>query len=373
LSPALADRLAVVPLGSPGREPPVAIADKLGADLIGRGHRVISGADAMARIAVGNEGAGADWAAEHIAAIRAARTALTRLDRAFASGVSRRIGNELARFGGGAGGAEVLVEWCLLERQLAVTASDAAKALVWLNAAAVLSPSLELDPLSHPDDERDAFARRRAALNNEVVGTLSVETTPAAAEVWVDGLRRCASPCSVKLAPGRHFVRASSPAHAAAVAQLDLPAGATASRRLGLTAAYSGASVHAIESMIADPSRRAEGASALEPMARFLDVDHVVAVVSEGDKTRLLFAPPAAGRPRLGPAVPAANLSATAAEQLRPIAPPPQEGQPWYGRTTTWLVGGGIVAGIVAGLLIYQSVAPSPTGTLTITSDRSVP
>ena len=125
--------------------------------------------------------------------------------------------------------------------------------------------------------------------------------------------------------------------------------------------------MRAIESMIADPSRRAEGASALEPMARFLDVDHVVAIVPEGDKTRLLFAPPAAGRPRLGPAVPPAGVSAAAAEQLRPIAPPPQEGQPWYGKPTTWLIGGGVVAGLVAGFLIYQAATP-PTGTLTIRS-----
>jgi hypothetical protein len=234
----------------------------------------------------------------------------------------------------------------------------------------VFGPSLELDPLNHPEEERDAFARRRAALNGQPPGTLTVETTPTAAEVWVDGVQRCASPCSVKLLPGRHVVRASSPAHAPAVAQVDLAAGTTVSRRLGLSAAYSGASMRAIESMIGDPSRRAEGVSALEPMARFLDVDHVVAIVPEGDKTRLLFAPPAAGRPRLGPAVLPSNLSAATAEQLRPIAPTAAEGKPWYGKPTTWLIGGGIVAGMVAGFLIYQSSSPPATGTLTIESSR---
>src|SRR5687768_7791149 len=109
-----ADRLAVVPLSSPGREPPMAVADQLAADLIGRGHRVIAGTEAIARIAVGNQGAGADWAAELIAGVQAARAALTRLDRALASNMAQRIGKELWRFGGGAGGAEVLVEWCLL-------------------------------------------------------------------------------------------------------------------------------------------------------------------------------------------------------------------------------------------------------------------
>ncbi|MET0594334.1 MAG: PEGA domain-containing protein [Polyangiaceae bacterium] len=367
-STARADRLAVVPLGAPGREPPQAAADQLAADLIGRGHRVIASTDAVARISVGNQGAGSDWAAEQMTGIRAARSALTRLDRSFASSMARRIGNEIARFGGGAGGGEVLVEWSLLERQLALTGSDAARARAWLDAAVAFAPSLELDPLNHPEDERDQFARRRAALPNEAPATLSVETTPAAAEVWIDGVRRCASPCSVKLPAGRHFVRASSPAHAPAMADVEIAAGASAARRLGLSAAYSGASLRAIESMIADPSRRPEGASALEPMARFLDVDHVVALVPEGGATRLFFAPPAAGRPRVGPAVPAANLSATVAEELRPIAPAPSETRPWYAKSTTWLVGGGIVAGIVAGVLIYQATTPTPTGTLTVTS-----
>jgi hypothetical protein len=367
-SAAEAERVAVLPLGSPGHEPPLATADQLAADLIGRGHRVIASADAIARISVGNQGAGSDWAADQVAAVRAARAALTRLDRALASSMARRVGNEILRFGGGAGGGEVLVEWCLLERQLALTGSDPARARTWLDAAVAFAPSLELDPLSHPEDERDQFARRRAALKSEPPGTLSIETTPAAAEVWVDGTRRCASPCSVKLVPGRHLVRASSPAHAPAVADLELAVGASASRRLGLSAAYSGASLHAIESMIADPSRRSEGASALEPMARFLDVDHVVAIVPEGNNTRLLLAPPAAGRPRVGPAVATANVTSATLDQLRPIAPPSKENEPWYGKSTTWLVGGGIVAGIVAGILIYQASSAPPTGTLTVTS-----
>jgi hypothetical protein len=126
--------------------------------------------------------------------------------------------------------------------------------------------------------------------------------------------------------------------------------------------------LRAIESMMADPTRRAEAASALEPMARFLDVDHVVAIVPEGDKTRLFLAPPAIGRPRLGPAVAAADLMTATAEQLRPIGPSREEGQPWYGKPTTWIVGGGIVAGMVAGFLIYRAAAPNPTGTLIVTS-----
>ena len=99
------------------------------------------------------------------------------------------------------GRREVLVEWCLLERQLAMTASDATGGRRWLDAAVAFGPGVELDPLRHPDDERDLFARRRTALREEVPATLSIATTPAAAEVWIDGVRRCESPCTVTLLP----------------------------------------------------------------------------------------------------------------------------------------------------------------------------
>src|SRR5262249_10819062 len=131
--------------------------------------------------------------------------------------------------------------------------------------------------------------RRRVVLQSEVAAGLSIATAPGAAEIWVDGVRRCESPCTLTLLPGRHLARASSPAHAPAVIDVELGPGTIASRRLGLTAAYSGASPKAIASMLAEPSRRNEGASALEPMARFLDVEHVVALVPEGNQIRVLL------------------------------------------------------------------------------------
>src|SRR5205823_2324148 len=139
------------------------------------------------------------------------------------------VGDDLVQHGGGAGGAEVLVEWCLLERQLSLTASDGKTASIWLDAAVAYGPDIELDALRHPDDERDLFARRRVVLQGEVGASLSVATTPGAAEVWVDGVKRCQSPCSVTLLPGRHLARASSPAHAPAVVDVELGPGATAS------------------------------------------------------------------------------------------------------------------------------------------------
>jgi len=364
-SVASADRLAVVPFESPGHTAPALEAEQLSADLIARGHRVVSSADAVARISIGNQGAGPDWAAQVMQSIEAARATLTRLDRAIASNMARKIGEDIVHRGGGAGGADVLVEWCLLERQLSLTASDAKTASLWLDAAIAFGPDVELDPLRHPDEERDLFARRRVVLQSEVAAGLSIATAPGAAEIWVDGVRRCESPCTLTLLPGRHLARASSPAHAPAVIDIELGPGTIASRRLGLTPAYSGASPKAISSMLAQPSRRTEGASALEPMARFLDVEHVVALVPEGNQIRVLLAPPAAGRSRVGPVVAAADLSPTVTEQLRPIAIP-EQGTSLFKKPGTWIIGGAIVAALVGGFFVYEATRPQKTGTITV-------
>ena len=366
---ARADRIAVVPLEAPGRPAPVIEGDRLAADLLQKGHRVIAGADALARLSSGEAEAGPDWGARTIQAIGMARAALARLDRAFALSTARRVRGDLVRRGGGAAGSEVLVEWCLLERQLALAASDPRGASGWLDAAVAVGPDVELDPLRHPDEERDLFLRRRKKLRSEVAATLSVATTPASADVWVDGVRRCSSPCSVALVAGRHLVLVSSPAHAPAVFDAEIGPGASVSRQLGLTAAYAGASARSVSSILADPSRRAEGASALEPMARFLDVEHVVALVPDRDEVRILVAPPAAGRSRTGPAVPADSLSGAVLEQLRPLETPPARGATaWYAKPGTWLAGAAVVAVVVGGALIYGASRPPTTGSLTVSS-----
>jgi PEGA domain len=366
---ARADRLAVVPLESPGHPAPRTVADQLAADLIRQGHRVIAGADVAARIAMGNQGASSNWAADLLNTIDAARAALTRLDLVFAANIARKVGNDIVRSGGGAGGTEVLVEWSLLERQLALTASDAVLANRWLDAAVAFGLAVQLDPLRHPDAERDAFARRRSTLQDQTPAALSIVATPAAAEVWIDGTQRCQSPCTTQLLPGRHLARVSSAAHSPAVIDLEIPPGEIASRRLGLTAAYSGSSLQAIAAMLADPSRRTEGASALEPMARFLDVDHVVALVPSNDQMGFILAPPPVGQSRFGPVVPPFALSPAVIERLRPISVP--DGEParsWYAKPTTWIIAGGTAALIVGGLFLYRTTEPSPTGTLTVTS-----
>jgi hypothetical protein len=366
--PARADRIAILPLEVGGQPAPQIAADKLAADLMAHGHRVIASADVLARISVGNQGAGLDWAAQVQESIDAARAALTRLDRALALAMARRIGEDLAHRGGGAGGATVLVSWCLLERQLALTASDPKGAAQWLDKAVAVDAGAELDPLRYPAGDRDSFARRRAALHAAPTAALSMETTPAGAEIWVDGVRRCESPCAVTLIAGRHFVRVSSAAHAPAVFDLELSPGTRTARRAGLSAAYSGASPPAISAMLSDPSRRAEGASALEPLARFLDVERMVALLPEQGNVRVLLAPTPNGRPKLGRAVALDELSPAVEADLVPIAPPEQESKPWYVRPGTFIAGAVVVAGVVGGILIYGATRPAKTATVTVMS-----
>jgi PEGA domain len=365
---AWADRIAVVPLHAPGHPAPVVEADRLSAELAGRGHRVIAAADALARIASGNRGCGPDWGAEMAQTIGTARAALARLDRAFAVATARRLGAEITRHGGGAAGNDVLVEWYLLERQLSLAASDAKGSAEWLDAAVAAGPNVALDPLRHPDDERDVFARRRTELRGQAPAALSVSTVPPSADVWVDGVHRCASPCSVELVAGHHLALVSSAAHAPASFAVDVAPGTVTSRQIALSAAYAGAPPDAIASMLASPSRRAEGASALEPMARFLDVTHIVALFPEGDKLRVLVAPPAAGRSPIGPLTNEDGLSFAVADQLSPVEPARASGSAWYAKPATWIVGAAIIAGAVGGFLIYDASRPPGTGTLTVGS-----
>jgi hypothetical protein len=364
---AQAERLAMLPLEAPGQKAPHVAAEKLAAELIARGHRVLTSADVLARISMGNQGAGADWAAEVKESIDAARAALTRLNRGLALSMARRIGEDVVHRGGGAGGADVLVSWCLLERQLSLTASDPKGGAAWLDRAVAMGPNVELDPLRHPDEERDRFARRRASLRTESLATLSVATTPTA-EIWVDGIWRCQSPCTITLLAGRHFARASSAAHQPAVFEIDLAPGGESSRRVGLSAAYSGASPQAISAMLSDPSRRVEGASALEPLARFLDVDHAVALYPEPQGVRVILSPPPPGRAKLGRTVDFEQLSPAVVDELTPLARSPEEPTPWYARPGTWIASAGIVAGVIGGILIYGASRPGKTATVTVMS-----
>jgi hypothetical protein len=298
---ASAERIAVVALASANGPAPVVQADALSSHLLRKKHRTINSGDVVARVQAGNQGADAAWAAGLSQSVAQATAALTRLERRGASVLARQLDASIRRAGGGAGGAEPLVEWALLERALALSSAGTAGAARWTRTAAALGPNVVLDPLRYPEEVRNSFAAAVAAAEKSQRATLSVASTPSGAELWIDGVRRCATPCSTELPPGHHFARVVSPAHAPSVFEVELAPGAVLAREVGLSAAYSGASLEAIAAMLADPSRTAEAGSALLSVARFLDVDRVVALLAEpGGKLRLLVVPPSSMLSRSG-------------------------------------------------------------------------
>jgi hypothetical protein len=373
---ARADRIAVLALPTPQAPEPIDAADRLAAELLAKGHRVIAEADVRARVSAGDAAAGSDWAAQTIQAISSARAALTRLDRPFATNVVRRVRDDIARQGGGAGGPEVLVEWALLERAIAMTNGDERAARGWLDEAAALGANVELDPLVHPEDERDQLARRVVELRRQAEAELTVASTPTGADVWLDGERRCKSPCSIACPPGRHFVRVSSPAHTAAVFTIELAAGAKASRTVGLSSSYTGASPAAISSMAANPSRQAEVEASLESMGRFLDVDRVIAIAPEPSGSyRVLIAPPAPGRNRSATIASGAALAPAVLEQIEPAEPSMAQAplaspasEPWYRKPGYWIAGAAIVGALTTGFIVLETNRGAPTGNLVVRS-----
>lgn len=71
-----------------------------------------------------------------------------------------------------------------------------------------LEPGLAISDLVSAENVQGTFAKAQKQHARKKPGTLTVYTTPAAAEVWVDGRFRGSAPLSIDFLPaGRHFVR----------------------------------------------------------------------------------------------------------------------------------------------------------------------
>ena len=368
-----AQRLAVVAVASAHGEPPVREADALTSQFIAQEHRTIASADVLDRLLSGNDGAGADWAAERNAEIARGRAALTRLDRHAAFAAARSAHDSIRRVGGGAGGSSPLVGWALLEASLARSAGDDISAQRWTAVAASVGPDSVLDPLSYPEAERQGFDDAVTAARGQTTASLRVISVPSSAELWIDGVMRCRTPCAPQVPPGLHFVRVASPAHAPAAFEVTLTPGQQASRQLGLTSAYTGASIPAIASMLANPSRSAEAQSALGGVARFLDVDRVIMLRRGAAGAFEVSVAPVqdpAQATRRG-VRPAALESVVDAMLARSQQQPPGEHDDgaWYESTALW-IGVASAAALGIGAAFYfgrQGANDTPTrGTLVI-------
>jgi len=344
-SRASAERIAVIALPSAEGSPPVLEADRLCSKAIGRKHRAVCSADASARLRAGNERPDAAWAARLQQLVGQSRGALTRLDRHGATALTRQLEAAIRQYGGGTAGAEVLVEWALLERSLAVSASVSTTATRWLRVAAALGPTVALDPLTHPDEERHAFAQAVAELASSAPGALTVKSSPASAELWVDGVKRCATPCTAKLPPGHHFALVTASGHAHSAFEFELAPGASLQREVGLSAAYAGAPLEAIAAMLANPSRTGEASAAIVPIARFLDVDRVVVVQSEGSGRLRSMIVSATGESVRD----TGTTDEAVAKRLGEGSSPGDSGsRSWYRSTPLWIGVGVVVAGAIA-------------------------
>jgi hypothetical protein len=371
---ARADRLAVIALKTSQAPAPVLQADALAAHLLREHHRTINHADAVARLQAGNDKAGPAWSAVLVQTLAQARASLTRLDRRGATLLSNQVADAIRREGGGAGAAEVLVEWALLERSLALSSASPSGGSRWLQVAAALGPRVALDPLTHPDDERNALSAAVAGLEKQAPANLTISSTPAGAELWIDGVKRCATPCTHAVLPGHHFLRVSTPAHAPATLEVEVAAGAVGSREVGLSAAYSGASVDAIAAMLADPSRSAEAGSAIMSVSRFLDVNHVIALTSEpGGKLRVVVAPPSAAVARGGlrdDQLPSTVDSILSSNRGSSDGDSGGSSKAWYSRPLVWIGVSAVigVAAVVTSAILLSKPEPEPahTGTLVI-------
>lgn len=346
-SQASAERIAVLALPSLQGSPPVIEADRLCARAISHKHQAVCSADASARLRAGNQPPDAAWAASLQQSVAQARGALTRLDRHGATALTRQIESAIRQYGGGTAGAEVLVEYALLERSLAASAGVSTTAARWLRVAAALGPTVALDPLTHPEDERHSFAQAVSELASTAPGTLMVKSSPASAEVWVDGVRRCATPCSAKLPPGHHFALVTASGHAPDSFELEMAPGASQQREIGLSAAYAGAPLEAIAAMLANPSRSGEASAAIVPIARFLDVDRVVVVQSEGSgRLRAMIVTSSGSSVRDTDT----TDEAVAARLGQGSSPGDSDSgsKPWYRSTPLWIGVGVVVAGAIA-------------------------
>jgi len=369
-SSASAERIAVIALPSQNQQPPSVEADRLCSLLISHRHQALCSADVATRLRAGSERPDAAWAASLRQTVGQARGALTRLDRHGASALTRQVEAALRLHGGGIGGPEVLVEWALLERSLASSAGTAPAASRWLRVAAALGPSVTLDPLNHPDDERNAFAQSVTEVSAAPSAALAVVSSPASADLWIDGVRRCATPCEAKVPAGHHFAHVASPGHVPVTFEVDLKPGTRQRREVGLSSAYTGASIDAIAAMLANPSRSHEAGAAIVPIARFLDVARVVVVQQDkpGSLRTLLVSTSGASQRRDG-----ASVEEVAQNLGHGSGPEPvdsgHERTAWHRNPYLWLGVGVVLAGAAAtGVWLgTRDDASAPgTGTLVI-------
>ncbi len=243
----------------------------------------------------------------------------------------------------------------LLEAEAWTEAKDDAAARDALRALLVVRPDVAPDAELLSPAARALFDEAVAAAHGAGTGGLEVRSTPAGAEVVVDGAARGTAPVSLLgLAPGTHRVRVGAPGYAPSTAEVAVVAGAGA--------------VHAV-TLAPTPARRAlddaarvavsgaPAAAVVEEIAAVARAAHVDAVVlvgvrAPGVATRRIDAHPAA-------AAPAAPLFPPAAAPAPPAVV--DEGPAWW---VYGALGAGVLAvtalGVAGAVALWPKPAPTP-------------
>jgi hypothetical protein len=169
---------------------------------------------------------------------------------------------------------------------------EAALARSELDAAARVRPAAELDPRVWSPVVIEAFDEARRRVAAEPTATLSVTTTPAGAEVVIDGVPRGVTPTSVTLPRGPHLVQLARAGHTPVVRRVVLEPGGQLRRdeQLQPTAAFSAWS--AATATLRAPGSRGGDVAALVSLRRALDAEvlWVPVAVSTGDGVAVVVA-----------------------------------------------------------------------------------
>jgi hypothetical protein len=91
--------------------------------------------------------------------------------------------------------------------------------------------TVSVNEVSAPADDK-----ARADAKPAPTGVIKLESTPAGAEVWVDGKFVGNAPAQLKLAPGKHTIKVAAPGHQDWARELEVMADSEVSLRANLDA-----------------------------------------------------------------------------------------------------------------------------------------
>ena len=252
----------------------------------------------------------------------------------------------------------------LTELYLGLTA-EAGRSFV---SAWLLDPEFSPAAAEWPPEARLAYADTIAADRHKGAGALSLDVTPAAARVWLDGKPLGLGSTSARdLHPGDHYLFATCPGHTSFAAVVSVtPGGKLTQASIHLEPRPGGKLDADAAAALVAAWRTSDEALVARQVARLLQ-PAILALVALDESAPEGAAPVAwlltAKGGRLGGAValgsPASAAAAIVGRALGKSASDPLTlSRPWYGRWYTWVAAGVLVVG--GGVALGFALAPNP-------------